>query len=332
MPTYSTLLDIQNKVRKITRSPNEELLSTTDLNAYINTFIIYDFPEHLRLFYFKTTLTFFTEPFVDTYTTDSVPGLEDFKNKYISIHPPIYVSGRNITLSQSRQEFFNTWPLNSYLSQIGAGDGITTNFTGSLQAGSGVPVLQNQVSFTSINTAGQAVTVQDSPVSNVLGNLMTVDNVPVNVGTINYVTGAYNFTFPSAPAVGQQIQAQTKPYVPSWPIAMLFYDTTFTLRPVPDLAYRVQMDAFIQPTQLLAQSDVPGLNEFWQYIAYGASKKVFEDRMDLESVQQILPEYRKQENLILRKTIVQKCNQRTSTIYVQNGYGDGWGYNYWGYM
>src|SRR5207247_3598233 len=102
------------------------------------------------------------------------------------------------------------------------------------------------------------------------------------------------------------------PYVPSLPLAVLFYDTTFTLRPVPDMAYRVQMDCFIQPTALLANNQQPGLQEFWQYIAYGAAKKVFEDRMDIESVQLILPEYRKQENLILRRTIVQKTNHSTS--------------------
>lgn len=325
---------IQTKVRKITRSPAEELLSTADLNEYINTFILYDFPEHLRLFYFKTTLTFFTIPFVDTYTTDSVPGLVGFKNGYLTIHPPIYIAGRSVTLSQSRQEFFDTWPLNSYLSQIGAGDGITTTFTGNLNATGGVPVLQNQVSFSSLATNLEGLALQDVPVpnSNTLGNIVTVEDVPIPAGTINYVTGDYSITFPIAPGSGQIVQAQTKPYVPSLPIAVLFYDTTFTLRPVPDMAYRVQMDAFIQPTALLANNQEPGLREFWQYIAYGAAKKVFEDRMDLESVEQILPEYRKQENLILRRTIVQKTNQRTSTIYTSNGYGEGWGYNYWGYM
>jgi hypothetical protein len=328
----SNLQAIQTKVRKLTRSPVEELLSTSDLNDYINTFILYDFPEHLRLFYFKTTLTFFTQPFVDTYTTDSVPGLEDFKNKYYTVHPPFYIAGRVVTLSQSRQEFFNTWPLNSFLAQIAAGDGITTTFSGNLAAVSGVPVLQNQVSFSSLDTSLVGLAVQDVPIDNTLGNLVTVADTPLPAGSINYVTGDYSVTFPTPPGPGQVVQAQVKPYVASLPIAVLFYDTTFTLRPVPDMAYRVEMDAFIRPTELLAGSDVPGLEEFWQFISYGAAKKVFEDRMDLDSVQLILPEYHKQENLILRRTIVQKTNQRTSTIYTTNGYGEGWGYNYWGYM
>ena len=96
---------------------------------------------------------------------------------------------------------------------------------------------------------------------------------------------------------------------------MLYYNDTFTLRPVPDQAYRVQMEVYVRPTELLSSSQSPELSEWWQYIAYLASKKIFEDRMDLESVQQILPELRKQECLILRRTIVQQTNQRTSTVY-----------------
>ena len=328
----ATLQQIKEKVRKITRSPSIALLSESQLEDYINTFVLYDFPEQIRLFYFKTTLTFFTTPFVDTYETDSVPGLEDFKNKYLTIHPPVYVAGRQITLSQSRDEFFNTWPQNQFLTQIGAGDGITTHFSGIIGATSGAPITQNQVSITTVDSSIAPMTVQDDPQTNVLGNLVTVAILPVVVGTINYLTSAYDVTFPAPPGPGAVIQAQVKPYQASIPIAMLFYDTQFTFRPIPDKAYRITMDAFIRPTALLSDSDVPGLDEFWQYIAYGASKKVFEDRMDLDSVEQIMPEFKIQERLCLRRTIVQKTNQRTSTIYTNNGYGEGWGYNFWGYM
>lgn len=330
----ATLQQIKEKVRRLTRSPNIELLPENQLEDYINTFVLYDFPEQVRLFYFKTTLTFFTVPYVDTYSTDSVPGLANFKNKYISIHPPVYVAGRQITLSQSREEFFATYPLNEYLTQIGAGDGVTTNYSGTLQVANGAPVLQNQVSFVSLTSNLSPLALFDVPQSgsNTLGTLYTDDTPSVPAGVINYVTGAYSFAFPTAPGAGAIIQAQVKPYQPSIPLAMLFYDTTFTFRPVPDLSYRVQMDAFIRPTELLEDAQEPGLQEFWQYIAYGSAKKIFEDRMDLESVQQIMPEFKVQERLCLRRTIVQKTNQRTSTIYTTNGYGNGWSYNNIGYM
>ena len=44
----STLAQIQTKVRRLTRSISEQQLSTTELNNYINTSVLYDFPEHLR--------------------------------------------------------------------------------------------------------------------------------------------------------------------------------------------------------------------------------------------------------------------------------------------
>ena len=57
------------------------------------------------------------------------------------------------------------------------------------------------------------------------------------------------------------------------------------------------------------------------------NEKIFEDRMDLESVALILPEFKKQQDLINRRTIVQQTTQRTSTIYTENNggaYGGGW--------
>ena len=79
---------------------------------------------------------------------------------------------------------------------------------------------------------------------------------------------------------------------------------------------------------MAATGSIPELEEWWQYIAYGAAKKVFEDRMDLESVQSIMPEFKKQEMLCQRRTIVQNTNERTSTIYTeQTGVtSGGWGW------
>ena len=67
---YATLQAIQTKVRRLTRSPSESQLSTVDLNNYINTSILYDFPEHLRLFKLRTVLTFYTHPYQDVYYTN----------------------------------------------------------------------------------------------------------------------------------------------------------------------------------------------------------------------------------------------------------------------
>lgn len=305
----STLAAIQTKVRRITRSPSEAQLSTDQINEYINTFVLYDMPERLRLFALKTTLTFYTEPFIDTYetnTTDPTNPLYQFKDRYITVHDPIYIAGYPSFFTQSRSQFFGIYPMVSNIASIGtSGDGSTTAFSGTL---ANVPILRNNVLFESVTTANTGVKLIDDGLGALTGD---------GTGTINYVTGAFTLNFTTAPAVGQAINSQTVPYVASLPQSLLFYDEKFTLRPVPDQVYAVNMEVYIRPTELLDDDQSPNLQEWWQYIAYGAIKKVFEDRVDMESVAKIMPEFQKQERLIESRTLVQQTNTRTATIYTE---------------
>lgn len=344
------LAAIRTKVRRLTRSPSTQQLSNTDLDEYINTFILYDFPEELRLFTLKTTLTFYTTPFVDVYDSNVVAGtnvnsnfnLNDFKNRYISIHPPLYVAGNQSKLYQSRDQFFNQFPFTASRIQIGTGDGVTTQFTGTL---AGTPILQHKVTFSSTDAAGAGVVMHDVPVvaANQIptldGNLYAPGNEPnpaptvvTPTNTLNYETGVYTVTFTGAPANGDAVFVQTVPYSAALPRAMLYYDNVFTLRPVPDQVYAVQFDAYIRPTEFLSTNpgQLPELEQWWQYIAYGAAKKIFEDRSDIENVQIIMPEFKKQERLVLRRTLVQRNNERTATIYTQQTELGFNGNNWWG--
>ncbi len=332
----TTLSEIKNKVRRLTRSLSTSILSDTDLEQYINTFVLYDFPEHLRLSTLESTFEFYTEPYKDVYETSIVTTdpLFNFKNKYISIHQPIYIAGYETLFSESREQFFNIYPQLSNIQSIGTtGNGVTTVFSGTINVLQGttnpVVLLRENVLFDSIDTNNNALTMIDFPISSTFGNLYVPGGSPTSttvqdpVNFINYVTGQFVVTFTGAPATGQVINSQTVPEQPSRPLALLFYDTKFTLRPVPDQSYKVQMNVFKQPTELLSDGQNLELNEWWQYISYGASKKVFEDRMDLESVQMIMPEFKKQENLINRRTIVQQTSQRSPTIYTENNGGAG---------
>lgn len=344
----STLEAIRTKVRRLTRNPSESSLTTTQLDEYINTFVLYDFPEHLRLFNLKTTFTFYSQPYIDVYetnTTDPNDPLYDFKNKYISIDQPIYVAGYQVWFSEDRTRFFGQYPLVNSIASIGtAGDGVTQTFTGVvsaaqanvppfLQAGpAGTMLLLNNVLFSSVDVNNGGLAAKDVPSDPFDGTGDLIDvNTNNTIGTIDYLTGAFTITFPTAPAAGAAINSQTVPVQPSLPQAILFYDGKFTLRPVPDQPYAITMNAFVRPTELLSQNQEPQLQEWWQYIAYGAAKKVFEDKMDLESVQLIMPEFKMQEMLIQRRTIVQQTSQRTSTIYTdQTNLGGSWGNGYWG--
>lgn len=358
----STLAAIQTKVRLLTRSPSTQQLTDAALNEYINTFVLYDFPEHLRTFNLHETFTFFTNPFQDRYPTDvasfvgaTTNPLYDFQNKYLTVNPPVYIGGFQSFYTQSREQFFGIYPKVNSIASIGtAGDGVTTQFTGVVNSqGSILPpgtvqnicLLQNEVLFSSVASNGSGLALIDVPVMDPVtgnpttnGNLYVPGSTPTTpptvvtpTNTINYVTGVFTITFPAAPASGVPINSQTVPQITAIPQALMFYDNTFFVRPLPDQPYRVNFEVYVRPTELLATNQNPELNEWWQYIAYGAAKKVFEDRSDLDSVANIMPEFKQQERLVLRRTIVQQTNQRTATIYTeQTSYGPGTGGWGWG--
>jgi hypothetical protein len=322
----SSLETVQTKVRRLTRSPSTTVLSDADLNEYINTFVLYDFPEHLRLFALKETFEFYTSPNIDTYetnTTDTTAPLYNFKNKYVSIHPPIYIAGLQATYTQSRSALFSRYSQNNFINSFATGDGVTTSFSGTLV---NIPVLQNNVIFTSKDSLGNGLVLVDFPnsVSPNSGDL-GVPNQPPTVfpsawGGVSYVTGEFTANFldknevATPPGDGEQIFSETVPYNASMPVMMLFFDEKFILRPVPDKVYKVQMEVYARPTELLAGQS-PKLEQWWQYIAYGAAKKIFEDRLDMDSVQLIMPEFLEQQSLVLRTTVMQNSNQRVPTIF-----------------
>lgn len=373
----STLQAIQNKVRRLTRSPSEAQLTTLDLQNYINTFVVYDFPEHLRTFNLRKTFTFYTNPYQDEYMTDELSfgdatanptivynPLYNFQNKYLTVHQPVYIAGVQSMYSQSREEFFQYYPkVNSLVFTGFSGDGITNLFTGTINSQQAiVPIgfnqlvglLQRQVLFNSADAALNGLALVDVPVidpltgnNTVYGNLydpasaayqvalVTPPTIPnlgpllPGTGVINYATGVYNISFTLPPGANIPINSQTVPQALAKPIALLYYANRFVVRPVPLQVYRVQIEVYQRPVALLSAGQAPELEEYWQYIALGSSIKVLQDRLDMDSVQMIMPEFIKQQNLCNRRTIVQYTNERTGTIYTQSGGlgngGFGWG-------
>lgn len=334
----ATLADIRTKVRRLTRTPSTALMSDALVDQYINDFYIYDFPEHLRLFSQETTLTWYTNPNQDIYPTDtSIPNtnpLYDFQNRYVTTDRPIYIAGYESVFTQSRTEFYRLFPMIRALENVATGDGVNNVFSGKL---TNVPILpggsEGFVVFSSIDTDDLGIVVVDEKIvetneSGFLVNQATGETI----GAINYLTGEWNITFNLAnpiPANGKNLVAQYYPYVANRPNALLYYDNQFIVRPVPDKVYQINMQVYLTPTEMVNSTDTPFLNQWWQYLAYGAAKKIFEDRSDIESVQKILPEFEKQEMLVQRRTIVQRGTQRAATIYSSlEGIGYQWG-NYY---
>lgn len=336
--TLSTLDQIRTKVRRLTRSPSNTQLSTADIDSYVNNFVLYDFPETLRTFNLRTILTFYTTPYVDTYEDSHLFGispLDNFNNEIISVHPPVYVDGYQVFFSQSREQFFNAYPMLPYSETIGTGTGVNIAWNGTLQND---PIVPGSVTFSTVNANGIALVLRDYP-SVDPGTGFPLPTGELNTpnagggifaqGTIDYRTGVYTINmFVDAPALGAPVYVSYVPHTPSRPMSMLYYDNKFTFRPIPDKTYKIDVEAYKRPTELISNNQMPELSEWWQYIAYGAAKKVFEDRMDMDSIQLIMPEFKHQERLINRKTIVQNSNERTATIFTEQGNtitGGGWG-------
>lgn len=431
------LAQIRKTVRRITRKLSEDVLSTQDIDDAINTFILYDFPELLRLFDMRKTFSFTTSPNVDTYFTTpsslASDQLADFKNAVITSHCPVFIDGYSSYFSLSEADFFRLWPKIIQRLQIDSGDGTTRNFTGTLQ---NVPVTSRLVEFSSIdaNNVGQSL-IDEPLVSNVVtqyGTQLTVGNlydprtgykvaigttaaitgnfsgtVPGNLykvgqlfqigttfftvtttgtpaamvstgaatgtyntdtgavvitgnnenplttvyfystepirfsaptvamadNTINYVTGAYDITFTVAPAVNQPIWAHAFPYVTGRPVSVLYYQNVFTLRPIPDDSYTVTLEAYIRPTAMLSSTQVPNLEQHAQFITYGGAIKILQWLTDLDSVEQLMPEFERQKLMVLNNTLVQMEDERSATIFSQPrgpyiGFGGWWWNNY----
>ncbi len=358
----TTLAAIETKVRRLTRSPANAQLSQADLDNYINTFVVYDFPEHIRTFNLRTPFSFYTNPGQDVYNTDitSFSGattnqLYNFQNKFITVHPPFYVAGFESYYSQNREEFFRIYPQiqNVQFTQLLANGG-AGGYSGVIPIqqppltpviqNQQVSLLQNQVSFNTRSPVGTALTLVDIPLVDpntgyklFVGNFydpntaayrLAILNPPTVLDPnnfINYQTGVFTITFSGPTEVGSRIFSASVQVGQTRPLGILYYNNQFTVRPIPDQSYAVNFEVYQRPTALLQSGQSPELEEYYQYIAYGAAIKIFQDKMDMESVQMVMPEFKQQERLCLRRTLVQYSNERTATIYSDSTSGmNGW--------
>jgi len=309
----STLAAIKKKVRRLTASPSVNQLSESDLEDYIDTFYEIDLPSHLKTWNLHDKMVFYTKPNEDEYAFDT--------SLYHAVVPPIYIDGYQCFYSNSREEFFRIYPKVTTEQTGSTGDGTTGPYTFTLNS---LPVLKRHVTLSVIDTNDDTLTVYDVPsaLDNNEGALVDSSDNTTERGTINYVTGAISVTWSNTIPATESIDARFVSYQASRPSAVLFFKDYFVLRPIPDKAYRVEVEVYQKPSQLLSSDDhsgsnAPDVNQWWQYIAFGAAIKILQDRQDMESIQNLMPFFKEQENLILYRTATQQAPERTSTIYTQ---------------
>lgn len=354
MSVPNTLADIITKVRRVTARPSPNQISDNDIINYINTFYVYDMPEHLKLISLRTNYQF---------TTTANRPVYDFPTAaYLTEMPPVFIGGYQSYMTQSRENFFRVNPQLNYLQQqVYTGNGTQGPYTGQfLTATPLIPGFQKNpngaynfitISGTNYPTTqpktfnwNVLVSALGAPdlqsgiapsitlVDDGLGNLFdpndaavppySASNLPTIRGSINYITGAINITnFQALIPNPNAINVQYIPYVASRPQSAVFYQDQVILYPVPDQAYTVSFEAYQYPTAFLANNTAatPQLAEWWQMLAYGAADKIFADNGDFESMQKFRPLLQEQMDLIQRRTIVQQTSERTATIYTEQG-------------
>lgn len=372
----STLAAIRQKVRDVTARPSANQITDEQIDFYVNTFYLYDFPEHLRLQTLRQNYIFFTKPNIERY---------DFPTEmYISNNSPFYVGGYQVGFHQDQSVFYALWPKINFSQTVGTGDGATVapilaslsqtpalpesvvlstiingesfsyvdNGEGTfLQEGTNISGI-TQAATAVVTAPGHSVIVGDNVfltgvlgMTQINGGPYTVlavagDNITLNVnstnfspyesnglirrriGTINYITGALTFNWGLPPDNGADIDAMYIPYVASRPRDILFFHNQFLFRPVPDRVYKVEVLADMVPTDLLAESDVPELRQWWQLLALGASLKIFEDNGDDSQYAKFRPIFEEQLLLAGRRTVKQNTSKRVSTPYT-DGIGRG---------
>lgn len=152
---------------------------------------------------------------------------------------------------------------------------------------------------------------------------------PQYCGTVNYITTQIDLTLPVSPQPGSQLNIWVSTYQSGRPYNLLFWNNEFTIRPVPDNVYLCEVEAYQTPSQFMMTNNNPILNQWSQYIAYGAAMEILRDRQDMEGVENLKEGFMRQEALVLERQSIEEIQQPNITMFNTTqtgyGYGTGWG-------
>ncbi len=309
-PASSTVVNIRRKVRRLTASPSESALRQSDIDEAVNTFYTQDFPSAVKTDVLKDSLEIFTSPNIDRYRVNI--------NSSLNFRQPIYVEGRQSIFFKTKQEFYRLFPRLPRRNCPSSGDGTTTNFTFTL----GSPFLSKEVVIGTKDSAGNAIRVSDDGIGNLdLINFDTTtgDTTKVTIGGVNYTNGSFNIAFPVAPGADEKIEVWTSTYTDGFPFAALYYNNEIIIRPVPNSVYKLEIETYKTPTEFFSSTDSPTLDQWWQYIAYGASLEIMRDRQDVEGIQELMEGFKRQEALVLERQANEEIGVANNTIFNSPG-------------
>lgn len=351
VPANTTLAQIRTKVRRLTASASESILPTSVLDNYINTFYSQDFPYAIKLDQMRTVYSFYTQPYVDRYPIDV--------NNIQGVRDPLYIDGVKGFFFKDRLQFYAMWPRFPTLFKKSPIASSTTVF--SFQTGS-APILPNNINIGGKFASGSTIQISDDGQGNLLlntpnpivsqpaqGSVYTDPPLPTGdpligkpvagmyninnqnpglnlvkpIGTVNYQTATFAFTLPAA-YDGNQLTVHVSQYQPGKPYCCLFWNNYLEIRPIPKFVHKIELEAYLTPVQFMASGDIPILQQWVQYLSYGAACEILRDRQDFDGLENLLEGFRRQEALVLERQGIEEVGQRNTTIYTQVVVGQGW--------
>lgn len=280
-----TFANIVSKMRAITGTPSGDQLTDQQMGAYANNYLVYTMPFELKVQIQNNFLEFKTVPGTNVYA---------FPGTFLTDQPGAYADGFPLIFYEDPDIFYQDWPQQYAVDQVGAGNGTNMSFPETTQA---FPIIIGSYFITD----GTQI-LQDNGAGLLVGD---------GSGTIDYLTGVITATFTSAPASNVVVYSKYIAYQANRPQGVLFYENQFTFMPVPDQVYQIQMQGFINPTPLVASTDLPAQPEWGPLIAYGGALEIFLDRGDNANFDRYYPMLKRYENIALSRTIQQYTDQQS---------------------
>jgi hypothetical protein len=364
-PFFPTLADAIFKARALTCSNNSFQITDQKIVTYMNSFYSYDMPAKFRSLKLKDLYTFTTNAGQDTYPFNSELYITVDNPCYCAKRElKLFTNPRSFygaNFNWQSQQYFDygdgtNGPYNGNTIGFPLSPSVNNDPGPQLEPSLFFPQsrVQNILITANVfgaNGIGQTQNVTDDGQGNLIQIFQTsnttnqeygwtyyrqyASSTPLTPGnaTINYQTGEITgLTFAQAIPQGTPIQIQYNARTPSIPLAMMIFQNQITLSPMPDQGYTIELTCYRSPIKALMAQDKSGnpeLSEWWEILAVGAAKKIFEDRLDSDGVMFIDNMLKERYDIIETRTVASIGQRQIYTLYTDqltrnygnNGFG-----------